>query len=222
MSSNRLKAIIWDWNGTLLDDVDYVIRCINRLLAPRHLPLMNRETYRRIFRFPVEDYYRDLGFDFSRESFQDLSAEFIAHYYRDLVIPGLHRGARELLRDLHDAGLTQYILSAMEAEPLVKNLQQHGVWEFLADVQGLDHIHATSKVEEGKLLLERIGIPAEEILSVGDTTHDLDVAEALGLDILVLSHGHQAPEQLKNPHADPLPEIQALRTRLRDTYRLPL
>ena len=222
LSSNQLKTIIWDWNGTLLDDVDYIIVCINRLLAPRNIPLMDRETYRRIFRFPVQDYYRDLGFDFSRESFEDLSVEFIAHYYRDLHIPRLHVGALKLLRDLRSAGIKQHILSAMEAEPLLDNLRQNGVLDLMTHVQGLNHIRATSKVEEGRLLLEHIGFPVKEILFIGDTTHDIEVAQALGLNILVLSHGHQAPEQFKDYPIDPLPGIEALRACLRGTWQVPL
>ncbi|RLD72105.1 MAG: HAD family hydrolase, partial [Bacteroidetes bacterium] len=56
MQINRLmqkRAILWDWNGTLLDDTDICVQCINSLLETRQLNLLNKERYRKIFTFPV-------------------------------------------------------------------------------------------------------------------------------------------------------------------------
>ncbi|UCD37500.1 MAG: HAD family hydrolase [Fidelibacterota bacterium] len=187
----QLAAIIWDWNGTLLDDVDYALGCMNQLLARREMPLLDRDRYRRIFGFPVEKYYRRLGFDFRTEPFDEVSREFIEDYYAGLSVPTPQTGAQELVRDLDAAGITQCILSAMEIEPLRYQLEINGFLEVMKYVQGLNHSHATSKVAEGKALLRQLGLSRGRVLFVGDTTHDLEVAQTMGLEALILAHGHQ-------------------------------
>ena len=70
---NHESIIIWDWNGTLLDDVSICIDIMNEILGRRGLDKLTRKKYQQIFRFPVIDYYRQLGFDFKRDSFENLS-----------------------------------------------------------------------------------------------------------------------------------------------------
>jgi phosphoglycolate phosphatase len=217
----ELSTIIWDWNGTLLNDVDYTIGCMNKLLARRDMPRLQRERYRRIFGFPVEQYYQRLGFDFTQESFAELSQEFIDHYYRDLTVPEPHEGAQELVSDLNEAGVAQCILSAMEMEPLRHQLASNGFLDTMAYVQGLDHSHATSKVEEGEQLLERLDQPAERILYIGDTFHDLEVGEALGLETVILTYGHQAPDMFHRHKQSKLRDVGDLRHYLQEHCHMP-
>ena len=64
----RYTDVIWDFNGTLLDDADAGLACVEELLRRRGLPpLGSLARYREVFRFPIRDYYTDIGFDFSRE-----------------------------------------------------------------------------------------------------------------------------------------------------------
>jgi phosphoglycolate phosphatase len=71
------RHIIWDWNGTLLDDKWLCIESINLVLKARDLQPIDEERYSRIFRFPVKDYYKEVGFDFSTEPFERPAMEFI-------------------------------------------------------------------------------------------------------------------------------------------------
>ena len=72
----RCSHVIWDWNGTLLDDVWLCVDIINAMLGRRGVPALDRERYRRIFDFPVPIYYERAGFDFSRETFAAAADEF--------------------------------------------------------------------------------------------------------------------------------------------------
>ena len=81
---NKEICIIWDWNGTLLDDLQMTMLCINELLEEYDLPSLTIPRYRQIFRFPVKDYYELAGFDFAQESFEVLAQKFISNYYSHL------------------------------------------------------------------------------------------------------------------------------------------
>ncbi len=217
-----LKTVIWDWNGTLLNDVDYAIGCMNRLLAARGMPKLDRDSYRRIFTFPVEDYYLRLGFDLERESFEALSREFIDHYYSSLEEPALYFGAGEIIDELARLGIQQCILSAMEKGPLLRQLDNHRLVGRLATIQGLDHINATSKKAEGESLLQKMQVDRQEVLFVGDTRHDLDVARHLGLRAVLLTHGHQEQNERLPGAMNICQDLWELRELLRVEYQLPL
>ena len=90
-------AVIWDFNGTLVDDVELALAAINTMLARRGLPAVSREVYRSVFGFPLMDYYRKLGIDITRETPQNLADEFHSAYLPGLPACGLQKGVREIL-----------------------------------------------------------------------------------------------------------------------------
>ena len=61
----KYNHIIWDWNGTLLNDRWLCVEAINQALNKRNLPMLTEGKYKDVFSFPVEDYYKKVGFDFS-------------------------------------------------------------------------------------------------------------------------------------------------------------
>lgn len=83
----KIKHIIWDWNGTLLDDLWLSIKAINIVLNRYQLPEIHEEKYLEIFTFPVIDYYERLGFDFEKQPFTVVGTEFIEEYTKRQLKP---------------------------------------------------------------------------------------------------------------------------------------
>jgi len=196
MVSKNKKAIIWDWNGTLLNDVEICIDCMNILLKARNLSLLDHDAYKNVFTFPVKAYYQKLGFNFTDEEFEKPATEFIDLYYQNLHRADLFKPANELLSKLKLAGYHQSILSAMEHERLVQSLIDKKVFQLFDQVAGIDDHYAHSKLEIGYDLLNKINFNFNEILMIGDTLHDLEVAKKLGIEILLVANGHQSKERL--------------------------
>lgn len=194
--SKNIKAIIWDWNGTLLNDVEICIRCINKLLLKRKLNIIDKDRYVDIFTFPVKDYYNKAGFDFSKEEFEVPAMEFIKLYHESLPNASLHNGSKEVLQRFKDLGLKQYVLSAMEHESLNKSLKDNGIYDFFIDINGIDNHYAHSKLDIGKELIKSIPFKKGEMIIIGDTIHDKDVADGLGIDHVLVAKGHQSKERL--------------------------
>ena len=107
--------LIWDFNGTILDDVQVGIDCANRLLEAHSLPrIASVEEYREKFGFPIIDYYRRMGFDFSVTPYDELAVEWVSYYLeRKKDIPAFDDIA-DVLRKAKEKGLVQLILSATE------------------------------------------------------------------------------------------------------------
>ena len=107
------SLVLWDWNGTLLDDVDLCVDALNRLLRIYHYPQQYSLTqYREIFGFPIEDYYIRAGFDFSKNSYKELADDYMQDYLARAGACPLAESAVPALSLLKGAGVQQVILSA--------------------------------------------------------------------------------------------------------------
>ena len=103
-----IDRVIWDWNGTLLNDVNLNCALMNRMLRRRGMPVIpDLDHYRRIFQFPIREYYRAAGFDFRKESYEALAAEYLAEYPEESLRCPLAKGAAEALTAFREAGIAQ-------------------------------------------------------------------------------------------------------------------
>lgn len=210
----RYRHIIWDWNGTLLDDLDLSIDIMNGLLRRRGLPTLDRARYHALFDFPVRNYYAQLGFDTSDESFRQLSVEFIAGYDARRLEAKLHPHAEAVLTGVLARGATQSILSAYRHETLCEIVGHFGLTSRFVRLSGLDNIYAHSKAALGKACIAELHVPAGEVLMIGDTLHDFEVAAEMGVDCVLVAHGHHPLERLSARCEQVFPDLKALGTAL--------
>ena len=194
----QYKHIIWDYNGTLLNDVKLCVDIINDLLIKRDLPKMTIENYKEMFDFPVRDYYERIGFDFKKESFEIVGTEFINEYDKRQKTSKLHPGVEDLLSKVNTAGIEQSVLSARKEKQLLEELDYLGISFYFSEIVGLNDHYAGGKTENGIKLISRLGIPKDKILMIGDTKHDAEVAKEAGIDCILLSHGHHTGEKLES------------------------
>lgn len=193
---NKIKYIIWDWNGTLFNDVQLGVDIINNLLKDNNLPQITFDKYRDIFTFPVSDYYQIAGFDFNKTSFEILGKKFMDEYERRKYEMDLFEGAREVLELARSRGIKQSVLSAYKQDTLVEILNHYKISEYFESIMGLDNIYAGSKEHLGIELRKKLSYNEDEILFVGDTLHDADVAKAMNVKCILISKGHQSQKKL--------------------------
>ncbi len=205
-----MNTIIWDWNGTLLNDTDYCVSTMNSLLADRGLPLLDTKKYREVFSFPVKEYYQTIGFDFSKEDFSVPAHQYIDLYNRGFDQCLLQDSTVEALHFFRAKGVRQFVLSAMEHEMLEKTLSQKGILHFFEGVAGLTDHYAVSKVDQGKMLLKNFGIEQAKTWLIGDTVHDFEVADALGITCVLVADGHQSAERLHETGAKVIENLKQL------------
>ena len=203
------ELILWDWNGTLLDDVDLCVDALNRLLAGFGYPQRyDYERYRAIFGFPIEEYYVRTGFDFTKHSFAELAEKYMEDYVPASAACPLADGAIDALEAFKAAGLRQVILSASNLDTLRRQTDERGVTGYFDRLLGLGDIYAKSKVEIGLAYLKENGFDPARAVMIGDSVHDYEVAQALGVRCVLQSGGHQPPEKLRETGA---PVVKGLR-----------
>ncbi|NLZ37582.1 MAG: HAD hydrolase-like protein [Clostridiales bacterium] len=185
------KQIIWDFNGTIYDDVGIGIESVNTLLAKRGLKTIDSlEEYKRIFRFPVKEYYKDLGFDLEKEGYENIAHEWMAEYLKNEEHAGLFEGIEALLLDIKLKGIRQYLISTTEIKMLLNQLKRLNIHEMFDEIIGTGDIYAHSKLQAAISWSE--GRCLKDTLLIGDTYHDYETAEALGVSFAAVLYGHGA------------------------------
>jgi len=190
-------CVIWDFNGTLINDLDLVVRTVNIQLAKRSLPPLTTDDYRNVFGFPVEDYYRRIGVTFENETIDDLSADFFADYSPALKDCSLHDHTLEALRYVDEQGIRQFVLSAMEQGMLRSMIDHLNIDALFEAIYGLAHQKGDSKIIRAQELVRDFNIDPASALFVGDTDHDAEVAQALGMSVVLVATGHQSAQRLR-------------------------
>jgi len=197
---NRLniKNVIWDWNGTLINDVEISMSTINEALSKGGLQTISEDYYRNHFTFPVRDFYAQLGLKFNGQGFNRYSAAFMETYLQKSKSASLQKGAEESLKFFREKDVRQYILSAMEQSMLEGMLRDFGIIGYFDRVRGLENMHANSKADAGQKLMQETRTIKGNTVIIGDTLHDFEVAGALGVSCFLLSCGHHAHSRLES------------------------
>ena len=208
--TNNIKHIIWDWNGTLVNDAWLFVERMNEELSQRKLPLIDIQKYRQNFTFPVKKYYENLGFDFKRENFQEVGYNFIQKYKHRKHEPALFDNALEILTCIAKHGISQSIISAQENSLLQESIQHYNIADFFDSIMGIEHYYADSKIKIAQANRSQLNYNDDSILMIGDTVHDYEVAASLNVPCLLFTNGHYSRRRLQKTNCimiDSLSEI---------------
>ncbi len=203
-------TILWDWNGTLIADVEHVVNMNNEVFARHGYAPTDVETYRRLFRHPVHDYYYDLGV--TKEDFPRIAKEWNAAYVAGFGCVKLAPGAVDALRRFKAAGHRQVIISASQIDQLKAQVVRFPELEGMFDeVIGLDNVYAVSKVHLAQEYLARTGGDPADTVFLGDTTHDAETAAGIGCRCYLIEGGHQGRPLLETAeNAKVMPSLAAV------------
>jgi len=160
-----------------------------------------------IFGFPIKNYYEKVGFNFSEESFESLANEFIRKYDEQKLSCSLHEGVEIFIEKSRNKGISHSILSASNIQGLADTISYYKINKYFLGINGLSDNFAQSKIEIGKNWINSLEFNNNEILLIGDTLHDFDVAKALNVDCILVSNGHQNKKTLKNSTLNVLESI---------------
>ena len=192
--------IIWDWNGTILDDAGVCRRIADIMLSERGIPtLPDMDAYRAVFGFPIKSYYEKMGYRFGPEDepYEHVADEFIVLYDRLYRTAALRPGIVDFLDRRKGEGYRQVLLSATRRDQLLEQVAAFGdVGDRFEQKLGLTDHYAFSKAALAKAFIEGQGIPRERTLFIGDTDHDFEVSSAIGCPCVLLEGGHQSRERL--------------------------
>lgn len=205
---------IWDFNGTILDDVELGVYSINKLLESHGMNgILDRENYRQQFDFPIIDYYRRVGFDFEKTPYEELAVEWVDIYLSNFDRARLFPDVISTLEFFKSNGVLQSVLSASERCMLESQITELGIKDYFEELMGIDNIFAASKLILAKKWRENH--PDEKVVFIGDTVHDIETAKLLSADCFIVCAGHQCRERFENCDATVVDSLTELCEKLK-------
>lgn len=193
----RYRHIIWDWNGTIVDDVDLTVEITNLQLAEAGVPEISIEQHRAAFQIPIANYYREIGLPTTPETMPSIDRAYHDSYHEARHRLTLFSDLIPTMETMRTYQCGHSILSALPHELLGEHLVQVNLEGAFRKVIGRKTVHAESKVEAGRGLLKELNLGAADILVIGDTVYDHEVAHALGADCALIARGHQNLARLR-------------------------
>jgi len=212
--------VLWDWNGTLLDDTQAALDTLNIMLARRGGKPIGMGFYRDTFSFPVKPFYESIGVALEHEDWDALARE-----YHDLYAAqpkALNRETIAALERVKTSGARQSIISALRQDLLDEVTTATGVAPYMECIYGTDNLDGASKLDRALELMSAIapaGTAAPDVVLIGDALHDKEVADALGIRCVLCAQGSHAGWRLRKvaPTGETL--LEAVDLALREALR---
>jgi phosphoglycolate phosphatase-like HAD superfamily hydrolase len=202
--------IVWDWNGTLLADLPYVLDAVSRSIGRYGLPPIDGDDYRDHFTRPVRLFYNSMfGREITDMEWADLNKTFHDYYYEVVDDIELAPGARSCLDRVADQGWSQSLLSMSTHTQLNRTVAAHGIAHLFRRIDGLVTADGGLKSTHLKAHLAAMNLRPESVFLVGDTPDDHAAASSVGAGIVLYdggSHHRHDLDILGAPVAETLPE----------------
>lgn len=208
--------LVWDWNGTLLNDLSLVVAATNAAFAHVGGPAVSADEHRVRFRRPISDYYAEvLGRAVDAEEFGRLDRIFHDAYRTGLTSCELADEATEAMRVWPGS---QSLLSMWFHDELVPTVTTYGLTGHFTRVDGLRAtVGGDLKAAHLRQHLTELGLDGGSVVLIGDSIDDADAAESVGGQCVLYTGGFTDPDRLRasgRPVADTLTEAVRLATTL--------
>jgi phosphoglycolate phosphatase len=192
-----IKHVVWDWNGTLVDDVSLCVDILNHVLVAHMKPRISVDSYRRKFFFPVAKFYESLELPSFGIEYEKLANDYIKEYRNRFSECMLHSRALETLEVLNELSISQSILTAGEQEDVESFACFFKVKQWVQWIDGASNIEAHGKEDRAAAHISKLELDPKDVLLVGDTLHDHEIANLIGCNALLYSRGHVDAERLR-------------------------
>lgn len=206
----KYTAVLWDFNGTIMDDAGAALGAVNDMLTKRHQPQIDLDRYREAIVTPIWGFYEEI-FEPHTITMEEAIVEFDEGYNRHLGSNPLMSGCTETLQFFGSIGIRQLVVSSSHIDKVTSLLRDFGIDGYFENVLALSDYYAGDKTHLAKAYLESEGILSESAIVVGDCLADFYMARTLGCDAVLFSAGHQHRARLETagvPVIDSLSELK--------------
>lgn len=195
-ASRRFDLIVFDWDGTLVDSTTLITEALQQACRDLGQPVPDETAARYVIGLGLSDAMKSVAPELPPDRYPELGARYREHYLACEADISLFVGARELLADLDAAGYLLAVATGKTRTGLARAMARMGI-------SGV--FHATRCADEGLpkphpdmllYLMDRLEVGPPETLMIGDTTHDLDLAQNAGAESLAVAYGAHPPEVL--------------------------
>ena len=194
-----ITHIIWDYNGTVLDDVDTAVAAVNLMLKDRSLPPTDKETYKNDLVMPLENYYATVGIH--NADIPVLSIEFRERSEQNAHLSKIADGFYEAVTVAKDKGIKNILMSSLFCDYLESEVDKYGIRKYFDAVMGMKDTSVGSKYGMALKYITDNGIDPKNVLFIGDLISDAQTAEKIGAECILVPLGHNSKSRCEKTGA---------------------
>ncbi len=183
-----ITHIIWDYNGTVLDDAYTSVLAVNEMLKARGLKETNLEVYKKTLVMPLTEYYKTVGI--YTDDIALLSQEFRKYCDIHKDNSRIFDGVYDVILFAKSKGIKNILLSSLYNEHLVEETKKHNIGNWFDIISGLSDKNLGSKSDTARIIFDKNDINPKNTLFVGDLVTDAKTANELGADCILIPNGH--------------------------------
>ncbi|MCK1641435.1 HAD family hydrolase [Bradyrhizobium sp. 157] len=201
-------VLVFDWNGTLLDDAYALLQATNAILDRFGHATIDMKTFREHCDVPLSLLYRSLGMSHEEIETVDRDGSAIFHdTYEPLAGKAdLREGARRVLELAYREAASSIIVSNHIVDPLRSQLRRLGVNDYINDVLAFEsrttQYKSMSKGERLRLYMQKNNLKPASTFIIGDMPVETDIARNLGLISISITGGFVSDSRLRAAHPD--------------------
>ena len=197
----RYELVVWDWDGTIMDSTPTIVQCIQQACRDLDFPVPEDSIASHVIGLGVHDSLRRVVPSIDPAHFPKLVDRFRFHYLAKDHELHLFQGMRELLEDLKTQGFMLGVATGKPRRGLDRSLRHHQLGHIFHDTRTADE--SFSKPHPGMLLdlSDSLQVPVRKILMIGDTTYDLEMAQAAGVDGVAVTYGAHPADALRSANS---------------------
>lgn len=191
--------VVWDWNGTLLDDIHLVVDSVNAGIEWLGVDSVTLDTYRTHYQRPVQRFYEAvLGRQITAAEWREIDDRFHRSYATQLAATRLRRDAFQALGRVRGSGARQSLLSMYPHDELLPLVRHHGIESYFDRIDGLRDGSGARKATylEAHMFGLFGDVDPSTVLVIGDTPDDADAARHSGASVVLVDGGNHHIEDL--------------------------
>jgi phosphoglycolate phosphatase len=212
---SAVKLVIFDWDGTVMDSVGRIVSSMRAAAALTALEVPSHDAVKQIIGLSL-----DPAFDQLFPTADKAQRQQIFEHYRDQYVlhdttpTPLFAGAEATLKQLAEQNILLAVATGKARKGLDRMFAETGLAPYFATSRCADEAQSKPHPDMLKQIITELGVNAEQAIMVGDTSHDLKMAQAINMPRVGVSHGAHPVSVLAQyqPLAiiDHLPELTSL------------
>ena len=193
----KYRLLVFDWDGTIINSASAIAECIRLAAADVGLPVPTKEQASHVIGLGLHDALRHAVPDLRPEHVQEFVERYREHFRASEHTMDLFDGMRELLRSLQGERILS-IATGKSRRGLDRSLDATGLRPYFRASRCADETHPKPHPAMLLELMDELDVAARGALMIGDTSHDLEMARAAGVDALAVSYGAHAEDNLRS------------------------
>ena len=200
MSKQQFNLIVFDWDGTLMDSTSAIVKSLQDSAADLGLPTPDKKKAAHVIGLGLREALETVLPDVSPEYYPKLIECYRTHFLKNSVSLSLFDGVREMLDDLKNQDYFLAVATGKSRAGLNRAIDEVGLQGYFDASRTADETHSKPHPAMLLELTEQLGEPMKRTVMIGDTTHDLLMANNAGASGIAVQYGAHSPNELQLMH----------------------